>query len=351
MIKKSSNVQRKLALDYLKFSCIIIIIIHHSFLLENRLFYGYILVELFFMISGYLLISKCQKYENIEILPMMKKRINRVYPEYFFAWLLILAVSFMGYRSFPYPSKFNMIAEMLLIQNWYKIGGINYPAWYISVMVLAEIVILLLYKFTDRKKFIISSSLLIALIYGSLIYFSPNQIEVWDVRAYIFYVPFWRGLADMLLGGLIYYISDYLQGKIRGIFINVTYFGLIGTLITLLFTQSINDYILVAIIWMIVLLSTLDDNVLNKCHTGRFHRFITEYQYGIYLHHACMFLLFGKVKKYCPNTMTSVLVLLVGTIAGAVLYTQFQRLIINSLKKRDLESKYYSRNLEMSYNR
>lgn len=51
--------KRNYSIDFIKLISIIIIVIHHGKFLENKLVRGYIVVDLFFFISGYFL---CKTY-------------------------------------------------------------------------------------------------------------------------------------------------------------------------------------------------------------------------------------------------------------------------------------------------
>ena len=72
--------QRNYSFDFLKLFYTIIIIIHHSNLLNNVMLRGYIPVEFFFFISGYFIYSTSKR--NITFIQFVKRRIQKLYPGY-----------------------------------------------------------------------------------------------------------------------------------------------------------------------------------------------------------------------------------------------------------------------------
>ncbi len=327
--------KRNYALDVLKFIGIIMIIIHHSVILENVACHLYIFVEMFFMISGYLVAMRYDKLRDANVFQVMKNKVLKMYPEYFAAWAFLFIVEFVGYKEFPYKGNiFKMIAELCMASGWYEIGAMNSPIWYISVMILAEFIIILLIKYTRNKKQFIGISIFLSLlIYGVMIWISPLNIEYWEVIAFIFYVPLIRGLADMLIGCLICFLSEYCKQSMKPmnpILFNCIYFAVMAVVGVMAVWNRNTDYLCVVFIIILVFMTTFDTCVLN-IKDGPVVRFMIKYQYSIYLNHFCLFLIYGKIGKYLPdNNALKIVFIVVFTIVGASIFAK----AIEILRKR-----------------
>lgn len=157
--------QREYSLDFIKICATIIIIFHHyqqvtGAYFKNKInfcngkfYFGYI-VELFFILSGFFMLSYINKIKqgNISFPKFYLKRLSRLFP-----LLLIGALSYEFlliiyqhiYQSSWYditPTFWGVIIASFGIQDGWVLPNpcVNNPTWYISVLLLCYIIFYLL---------------------------------------------------------------------------------------------------------------------------------------------------------------------------------------------------------------
>lgn len=106
-------------------------------------------------------------------------------------------------------------------------GGVNYPLWYLSVLVFGGGIVYSCLRFNKRLSLGLLFPLIVLLTYTFLFsYGEKNNIEVWTTCS-VFYMPLWRGVAGLSLGALLGYVMRY---KSKLIFNNVRLINIIGVL-------------------------------------------------------------------------------------------------------------------------
>ncbi len=142
------------ALDGFRGLCALSVVVFHMHLIgsitELSFFRGSsIFVELFFVLSGFVLAHGYGFKENLEFKSFVKSRFFRIYPLHFFMFLIFvfLEVGKFGANKFgvlafnnePFTNTFaisEMAPNLLLIQSWTPFtnhSSFNYPSWSISI--------------------------------------------------------------------------------------------------------------------------------------------------------------------------------------------------------------------------
>src|SRR3954470_12139800 len=95
---------------------------------------GYLWVEFFFALSGFILVHVYGSGREFRYLPFLKARLSRLYPLHLFTLLLMLAMLMLfrwlaaqgGYISIydlpgypPYTSLWSFIGNLFLVQAWH----------------------------------------------------------------------------------------------------------------------------------------------------------------------------------------------------------------------------------------
>ena len=186
------------AIDLWKIIFEFFIIFHHFMGSKN----GGSFVEFYFLISGYLLCNSYYKNKNQSIYLYMKKRIKTFWPTYLLAFIIIYLVKI----GFTFNIDYLPEAFMLQGLGFYSI---NYPMWYLSVLLLITPLILLFLKYYHEKSFNYFAVIIIALVYFNML---KAGLETWDLYG-IYYTAWWRGFADMLIGVLIFKFTKFLSEK------------------------------------------------------------------------------------------------------------------------------------------
>lgn len=270
--------QRNYSFDFLKLFYTIIIIIHHSNLLNNVMLRGYIPVEFFFFISGYFIYSTSKR--NITFIQFVKRRIQKLYPGYLCAFILLL-LALLAVGKLSYNAPYGPLLEVLLLQNIGipNSGGVNYAMWYLSVLFYGGGIVFLAIRILRTRWFNVVGAIIIALTYG-FCFFQVHEIEYWDTVFGIFYIPFWRGVSDLIIGMWLYQlpkpptkISKYVQ--------LITF---ISSLV-LMFIPGKLDFIEIVLIATLIYSSTTKDVLLERVGEANILCHCYEYQYFAYLNH------------------------------------------------------------------
>lgn len=281
-MKTSSNklTQRNYSVDFLKLLFMIIIVLHHSEFLSDYLKLGYVAVEFFFFISGYFISATFEK--GISLLEFIKRRIKTLYPGYISA-LALISVALLVLGEYSYKTWYGPFLELLMLQN---VGipnsgeGLNYPLWYVSVLFWGGILLYFLKSVLKNKCFFLVSGLIVILTYGYLIFYA-RCIDSWDTFLGVFYIPFWRGVADLIIGIYIYYLPKppVIFGKMLQI---ISFFA---TLL-LFFSPWKLPFLSLMLPTLLAYSIMNNDTVFDRISKTRILKKCYPYQYYIFLNHA-----------------------------------------------------------------
>ncbi|MBQ9552110.1 MAG: acyltransferase [Clostridia bacterium] len=270
---------RNYALDFLKFFFTVLIVLHHSGLLSQYLLRGYVAVELFFFISGYLMCTSFQK--GLSLKEFTKKRLLRLYPPYLIVFLFVLAaLAVTGRRS--YESWYAPLLEAVLLQNVGipKSGAINYPLWYLSVLFYGGTLLYAAKRALKKRWFNAIGILIVLLTYGYLAY-TRGGVESWRTVFGVIYLPFWRGVSALLIG-MWFRELPKPSLKVANLLQPVGFFAAI----LLMVLPNVSDFAAVLALAVLVYGSTEPNTVFHRLGQIGVLRACYPYQYHAYLVHA-----------------------------------------------------------------
>jgi len=125
LIKNLKN--RRYDLEFLRgFSVIIVFFFHYS---PNTFNYFYVGVDIFFIISGYVITQSVVFKENFDIYYYYLKRIKRIYPVFIFViiFFIFYFLFFYNYEQSEYVNNFfSTIYSLLGISNFFYSANPNY---------------------------------------------------------------------------------------------------------------------------------------------------------------------------------------------------------------------------------
>lgn len=301
--------KRNTAFDLLKVFFLLLIIIHHSGVIGIHECF-YLGVDMFFMISGYLLYSSYERYGGNGLVPFIKHRIGRLYPQYFIALMLTVIPFTMAGVSLGYERPIGLVYELLMIQNIglpYS-GGINYPCWYISVLMFSTILLCVVWKAIPGKtaRQIIHAVLALGL-YSLLLVNNSATIEQWDKLGNVVYIPLLRGLAGIAAGAFL------SQVKVK--WTPLKYLDLpVMVVITAAMLTNISEYAILPLIGLLVCSASLGDSPLGRAGKCGLIRFLIRHEYTMYLNHAMVIRILALLlRKRVPPLVFGIAVLITVT--------------------------------------
>lgn len=290
-----TELSRHHSLDLAKMFFIYVVVVFHSRLLDGIINHGYIGVEFFFIVSGFFLYHN-YIYSNKSIILYAKNRILRLYPHYIFSFIIMLFTSkLVGNFS---REKYNVIAELFMCQNigLSLRGGVNYPCWYLSVLLWGSLLLYAMLKYTKKSIKQIVLLLLPILYYCYSVFLEDGRAEIWNTFHGI-YLPMIRGLADMSIGIILYkvydLIKDYSFYKNKWLINFIEMASFFGIVFMIIYPGNM-DYVTICLM-MIFILSLLSRvSMFERIGKIKIIEKISEIEYAVFLNHAVIVMLFKK---------------------------------------------------------
>jgi peptidoglycan/LPS O-acetylase OafA/YrhL len=257
---------------------------------------GYLMVDLFFIMSGFIICHVYQKsflsdikFKNFR--EFIVARFARVYPLHFFTLLYtILYIAYLHRWSREYDPN-AIPTNFLLLQSFgiHNIYTWNVPSWSISAEWWAYMAFPLIMLFINKKKklAIITLAIFSATAYIAIIFWLPRH-DPFDPRVIVphdldstFDFGFLRGLAGFICGMLIYKI--YEAGTMNKLFQKdiTAFFLIMATLICLHF--GVNDGFYILLFIPLVLAFALNNGKLHSFCNIRILQYLGKISYSIYL--------------------------------------------------------------------
>lgn len=135
-LNKMGN-NRLTSIEALRFIFMLVIAVWH-FSRINPFTHGYIAVDFYFILSGFLLYGSFVRHKY-DALQYTIAKLKRFYPEYFIVFIIgfLLKLKILLRDSDVFAIFFNAISECLLIHSVGVFGGcVNPASWYVSVLLV-----------------------------------------------------------------------------------------------------------------------------------------------------------------------------------------------------------------------
>ena len=320
--------KRNTILDTLKGISIIAVALYHFG--GNVLPYGYLGVDIFFVVGGYLLINQIKKqFEkgSFNYWSYIFRKAVRLWPLVILASLVSLIV---GY-GLMLPNDYENLAESVIAssvfannilqcittKNYWDIVNLYKPLmhfWYVGVLMQAYILLPIIYLIATKLGKNRDKSFKITTICVSLISLSLFLVPSFSTAWKFYYLPF--RLFEITTGGLISLFSIRLSDKIKRV-ISFVSFALVICLLCFrhdLIGSNIK-LLLIVIATTIFIYSTKDVKLEGTLSTiANAFAEIGKRSYSIYIWHQVIiaFLLYSV---FPSQSWLSFIVFLVGTIA------------------------------------
>jgi peptidoglycan/LPS O-acetylase OafA/YrhL len=258
---------------------------------------GYLMVDLFFIMSGFII---CHVYnENFQsgfsgynFRRFVVARFARVYPLHFITLLLSIAIFVPMFGWDPlFDNPRAIPTNLLLIHSFgiHKLFNWNVPSWSISAEWWAYMVFPLLAIFIYRKKgmALVLLALFVVLAYLSIMFWIP-RVNAFDPSSphrqnldVTFDYGFLRGLAGFISGMILY--KAYEIGLFRIIFQKDILAFIIITASILCMHFGWNDGFDIILFIAIVFAFALNNGRLHSMCNSRIAQYLGKISYSIYL--------------------------------------------------------------------
>lgn len=160
--------------------------------------YGYLGVNLFFIISGFV-ISLSIKHNSL--IKFIISRFTRLYPIYWIAVFLTFIITLL-YGAPRYSANFNQfIVNLTMFQNYVGVDNIDGSYWSLFVEMKFYIFIICTYLFLNKIKTIKLDYLIIFWLFLSILYIIFNDFYVMNILNY-FLIFNW---SSYFISGMIFY--------------------------------------------------------------------------------------------------------------------------------------------------
>jgi peptidoglycan/LPS O-acetylase OafA/YrhL len=270
---------------------------------------GYLSVDLFFSLSGFVMMLSSAKYFNAGVnkknyLNFMYKRFARVYPVY-----ILLTTAVFVANSF-HPGK-AYLASLILSTTLFNVGHIIGVTWSLS----AEWVIYLMFPviclILNTKLFKGKCLHILPLISIVLLILYRFDLSILQLKYEPFHgiQPIIRCLANYLLGVYAFLITNNIL-KYNGR-LNILTTIVASSIVTLLFFKGTNNFIVLLFPILIGLLY-LDTGVISAFLSSKLIYFLGLISYSLYLIHLVVLKFKGEIlayiAQYSSNELTKLVV-------------------------------------------
>ena len=288
--------QKKMnSIEAFRFIFMLIICIWH-YQSTEALAHGYMAVEFFFMLSGVLMFFSANKEEALGTFEYTMKKVKRFAPD---CLLLIVYVNLrhmilpalLGRKELDVSWLLQALPESLFLQNiGIYTGGVNFPMWYVSVLLFGGAFVYALLRFD--KRLTVSIILPMIVLVGYTYIFSMDKrgrIDSFDLHGGI-YTPMLRGVCGMSLGvvlGYIFVLKKQCVLRVKTWVIDAL--GLISLCLFLVFaifptSQSYDRYLLI-IVPFLLLACFVEKSLFNKLFGNKYWAILGGYSWQMLVYH------------------------------------------------------------------
>lgn len=220
--------KRNKVIDILKLIFVMIIFINHSnFYIQpgekvNTIMHlGFLGVEFFFIISGYLMFYKADNINNTNLgestLSFIFRKISIFLPYYIVAYIIGFGIAYINAFSLKIIFKdfiTSFFAIMQLEMAGFKTYQVLEPTWYLSSMILSMLVLYPLALKFKRNYTLLIAPIIAIMCYGYLSLHIGKLATQSQVCAGGIYSGIFRGLGGISLGCLCYGMANKLKNMI-----------------------------------------------------------------------------------------------------------------------------------------
>ncbi len=288
--------------------------------------HGYLMVELFFVLSGFVMaLSYNSKFSdsigNKDYVIFMSKRFNRVYPLYFFS-ILYYYIIFHENPLWHLPLNFTFLQVFLPTRFM-----VNNVSWSLG----AEWFIYLIFPYLLFKAY--SKNIYFLMVFALLSFFIAPIVDVlgknnnledtlFTLRQFSGPSIMFRCLGSYLLGIAAYKIYAKRQHSLFKILQNRIFISFFLIILVIVYGIERTD-IVISFLFVILILILTSDNYLSDFFSSNIMYRLGLISYSIYINHMIFVKISGQiyVKYSLSSTNVNFMLFLVFTVLGTVLFS------------------------------
>lgn len=268
---------------------------------------AYILVEFFFILSGFFLYFDIRKYNDTSFYAI-KKFLRLWFVPAFVVILSIVSAPFMKYIVVNYA---NSLLNILLLNNIGFTNSVsNYiHTWYICVLFWVSLFYFCLFKLFDREKVIFFISVMVYLSYVAVFQASKGNFGNPETIIYgLLTVGMLRGIAGLGVGlvmGIIYekyMINRTDNNKKTNVFYYIIFsiaeiiiLFVLGNLLVFKVFQMNNDFIFVPLFVALIGLFLVKKGIVSKLLENKVSDFLGKFSYSVFVMQGYLIILFYTI--------------------------------------------------------
>ncbi len=314
LLKEKNKKTHNGIIGFWKFMFSLMIVVYHfniSTKTENVIFkYGYIGVEFFFIVSGYLLAKNALNKERIkssigeETFDFIWKKIKNFFPYMIISFIITIFVNIYNNGMYKRYELINSIWNLFFLQT----SGIKYTSilgqtWYISAMLISMLIIYPLIR-KYKKNFVYVIAPIIVIFIGGWLSHTYGTLNGWEYTGFV-YKCLLRAFFELSLGVILYEIVEKIK-KIHYTKLTKIIFTLIEIvgffsifLITNIKDAGINyDFIMLLILSISTVMAFSEKTLFINYTNTKFFKYIEKLSFPIYLNHIWIISIVNKKLTY-----------------------------------------------------
>ncbi len=355
----NSNKNRSVAIDAMKGLAIIAVVLYHFG--ANVLPYGYLGVDVFFVVGGFLLVRSVIKQiqnETFNFWPYFFRKIVRLWPLVIIVSFLSVVIGYILMLPDDYENLcesviasvvfLNNVLQCLTTRNYWDVVNMYKPLmhfWYISVLMQAYFIIPLVYMITSRlfKKSIKALKLVTIVI--ALISFVLFCLPFFRSEWKFYYLPF--RLFEISVGGIVSFVDpSRINNKIQNALSLVSF----ATLFLFLFSRIVlisSSFMLIIVVISSATLLITTNNVNTPILKPL--TIVGERSYSIYVWHQPIlaFLFYSVFQIHSFNSF--ILFVIITTLFSFISFEFVEKNIDKSIKNKKKKIIVVSSSIVLSF--
>lgn len=307
------------SINFFRFVFTIIIAFSHCAVLSRWLPSGHIVVEFFFIVSGYFLYHHCTKYKE-GVISYTKKRFYKFWLKAVLISLILNLMNLKYLLSFDFTDTIrHFTRESLLLYQIIPLNDVikisNNPVWYLSVLIYGGAFIYAIIKtFPKLHK---TTILLLAFVCYMIMLNRSTDIQQWEYP-----LPLIRGLAGISTGCLLYILKSQCKDVISIKLLNIL--SIISVVIStlLLFCKTVHCIIPVICYFIIIYACFTTKTILHRLLNQNIFSKWSKISFEIFIGHMFFMSIAFPIIKYAINNHNNLTNLTTNeTIIGCIIYT------------------------------